>query len=87
MGAGGLEEVGHFEPEHDVVGAAACVDLFAIQDAAIDQDGNGLPVGEGSVPPTALDGGKSLEFPGRPIEALHHPPLESAQAEGFPNRP
>ena len=83
-GAGGLEEVGDFEPEHDVGGAATRIDLFEQEDPSIDEDRHGLPVGEGSVPPTALDGGKSLEFPGRPIEALHHLLSESGQVHDLP---
>ena len=46
-GAGGLDEVGYLQPEHDVVSAAACVDLFQIQDAAIDEDRNSLAMSEG----------------------------------------
>lgn len=45
-GAGGLEEVGDFEAEHDVVRPAARIDLFEQKDAAIDEDWYGLPVGE-----------------------------------------
>ncbi len=51
-GAGGLEEVGYLQTEHDVVGTAAGVDLLQIQNAAIDQDGDRLPVREGGVLPT-----------------------------------
>jgi len=47
VSVGSLDEVVHAEAQHDVVSAAAGVDPFQIQDAAIDEGGNGLPMGEG----------------------------------------
>ena len=49
-GAGGPDEVSDAEAQHDVVSAAARVYLLQIQNAAIDEDRNGLPVREGRGP-------------------------------------